>query len=587
MGSSPSKPTNKLGKSKKNVVRVRRFSTIEETVAAKAPSSEESSFENNIFSQESRGLAQNSSSGHSVRSIDSVTEPDAGEFSENEFLHVHGSRMKNSTPNAVLMQQNPKVILAQRSRSQPEGRESLRRVNNRSSDYNELHSFVHENLRTTSGVKGLQNLGNTCFMNSALQCLSNTIPLTDYFIGFDFKSEINKENILGTGGSLAAAYSQIIDQMWWVETERSVVIPRQFKLAISKFAPQFEGYHQHDSLELLSFLLDGIHEDLNRVTEKPFVEDPEGDGSNDSDIALKAWRGYLLRNRSIIVDLFQGQLRSTLTCKKNGKGCGHKSIKFEPFMYLTLPISDETKTIDDCMDLFVCEEELSGSDKWYCPKCKTHVNATKKLDLWMLPPILIVNLKRFEFTKKGKRMKILKPIGYDLAQWKLSTFVRGNQTSSQVYDLYATINHYGDKNHGHYTAYACNRMDDKWYEFNDSRCSMMEDDDLSEVEDNMSAYVLFYNRVEDSSHSGESCRSNYSSTIRRQSLGRPHLWPHNVTTRIPDEESKNISNNRENFKNFTRTKSNDSNSSLASSHNQSLGQQHSLRSLLCSVNEET
>lgn len=161
------------------------------------------------------------------------------------------------------------------------------------------------------GVIGLQNLGNTCFINSSLQCLSATIPLTDYFLGFDYRSEINKENFLGTGGKLATAYAELMKKMW-VGTN-SVVEPREFKAQLGTFAPQFNGYRQHDSQELLAFLLDGIHEDLNRVKNRPYIEDKDCDGKNDENDAIESWKNYLRRNKSLVVDLFQGQLKNTCT----------------------------------------------------------------------------------------------------------------------------------------------------------------------------------------------------------------------------------------------------------------------------------
>lgn len=99
--------------------------------------------------------------------------------------------------------------------------------------------------------------------------------------------------------------------------------------ALCSFNSSFKGYGQHDISECLLFVLDGLHEDLNRVTgSKPYVEDVEiestigGDESGDGEIGRKAWEGYLRRNKSIIVDLFQGQLRCTLRCQT--KGCGRE-----------------------------------------------------------------------------------------------------------------------------------------------------------------------------------------------------------------------------------------------------------------------
>lgn len=92
--------------------------------------------------------------------------------------------------------------------------------------------------------------------------------------------------------------------------------PYAFKSAISQFASQFKGDQQQDAQEFLAFLLDGMHEDLNMVRIKPTVTDPDSDGSNyrDEDLATISWNNYLKRNNSIIVDLFQGQYRSVVTC---------------------------------------------------------------------------------------------------------------------------------------------------------------------------------------------------------------------------------------------------------------------------------
>lgn len=88
-------------------------------------------------------------------------------------------------------------------------------------------------------------------------------------------------------------------------------------MQLQRFAPQFSGYQQHDSQELVAFLLDGLHEDLNRVLKKPYVEKPDWEGGDDLELvklAQHSWEGYMKRNDSIIVDLFQGQYQSTLVC---------------------------------------------------------------------------------------------------------------------------------------------------------------------------------------------------------------------------------------------------------------------------------
>jgi ubiquitin carboxyl-terminal hydrolase 8 len=396
----------------------------------------------------------------------------------------------------------------------------------RANTYSHVHDTVMYNLSEAEmskhdqsvpmGVIGLRNLGNTCYINSSLQCLSSTIPLTDYFLGYDYRSEINQDNFLGTGGKLATAYSELMKQMWL--GRKSVVDPTEFKRQLGTFAPQFNGFHQHDAQELLSFLLDGIHEDLNRVKEKPYVEDRDCDGTSDEVDAIEAWKNYLRRNRSLIVDLFQGQFRNTCKCLT----CGHVNIRFEPFMYLSLPMSETSQSIKDCMDLYLDEEVLQGEDQWYCEKCKTHRDATKKIDLWILPPILIVHLKRFRYNDSGQvGSKNDASIQYSVTQWDLKSRVRSKGGVMPVYDLYAVSNHMGGLGGGHYTACALNRFDDVWYEFNDS--SYRSVDASVHQHHQKSAYLLFYNRSE-----GDITMplNERSPVIRRQSVSRPELWPH-------------------------------------------------------------
>ena len=116
-------------------------------------------------------------------------------------------------------------------------------------------------------------------MNSAVQCLSNCVSLTKYFVNDFYKNELNMENPLGMRGEIADAYAGLMHQMW--SGKYSMISPRQFKTAVGRFAPQFSGYQQQDSQELMAFLLDGLHEDLNRIKKKPYVELKDFDGSPD------------------------------------------------------------------------------------------------------------------------------------------------------------------------------------------------------------------------------------------------------------------------------------------------------------------
>lgn len=161
-------------------------------------------------------------------------------------------------------------------------------------------------------------------------------------------------------GQVAEAFGQLIERMW--HGTGTSVAPREFKQAVARFAPQFSGYGQQDSQELLAFLLDGTHEDLNRILKKPATSAPDWEGGGDKELvemAKTCWEQYRSRNDSVIVDLFQGQYRSTVVCPDCDKVSSPESSKaerstvvhhvcpsqvsitFDPFMYVTtnLPVT--------------------------------------------------------------------------------------------------------------------------------------------------------------------------------------------------------------------------------------------------------
>ncbi|XP_050898059.1 ubiquitin carboxyl-terminal hydrolase 9 [Lathyrus oleraceus] len=198
------------------------------------------------------------------------------------------------------------------------------------------------------GLAGLQNLGNTCFMNSTLQCLVHTPPLVEFFLQ-DYNDEINRDNPLGMSGELALAFGDLLRKLW--SSGRTAIAPRAFKGKLARFAPQFSGYNQHDSQELLAFLLDGLHEDLNRVKQKPYIEMKDSDNRPDEEVAYECWKNHMARNDSLIVDECQvSQYKSTLVCPE----CGKISITFDPFMYLSLPLPS-TVTRAMTITVFYCD----------------------------------------------------------------------------------------------------------------------------------------------------------------------------------------------------------------------------------------
>jgi len=144
----------------------------------------------------------------------------------------------------------------------------------------------------------------------------------------------------------------------------------------------------------------------------------------------------------------------------------------------------------DCVSLFTTNEKLGANDPWYCPKCKEFHQAMKKFDLFKLPQILVVHLKRFQYSK-WSRDKLSTVVDFPIEGLDLSSFLHDKSPDKDtIYDLFAVSNHSGGLGGGHYTAYAKNKFDNKWYLFNDSSCSLVSESNIV----SSSAYVLFYSK---------------------------------------------------------------------------------------------
>ncbi|XP_075047286.1 ubiquitin carboxyl-terminal hydrolase 2 isoform X2 [Mixophyes fleayi] len=335
--------------------------------------------------------------------------------------------------------------------------------------------------KVVHGLVGLRNLGNTCFMNSILQCLSNTKDLRDYCLKNSYQCDLNSKTC---STAIMKEFAHLL-QAIWTSSVNEVVSPSEFKTQIQRYAPRFMGYNQQDAQEFLRFLLDGLHNEVNRVTVRPKFSHQDLDHLIDTEKGKLMWKRYLEREDSRIVELFVGQLKSSLTCTE----CGYCSTVFDPFWDLSLPIAKKSTpevSLMDCIRLFTKEDILEGDEKPTCCRCKARRRCTKKFTVQRFPKILVLHLKRFS-EARIRSSKLSTFVNFPLKDLDLREFSSEPSTHA-TYNLYAVSNHSGTTMGGHYTAYCKNPNNGEWYTYNDSRVTAMSSSQVKSSD----AYVLFY-----------------------------------------------------------------------------------------------
>lgn len=186
----------------------------------------------------------------------------------------------------------------------------------------------------TNGLIGLTNLGNTCYMNACLQCLTHLPLFVDYFENDYYLYDLNAKN--ATPDSLACSFSELIKTIY--QTEQNVIAPRKFKQCLGQKCSRFRGYEQHDAQEALSKILESLGDELNRVTEKEYYHMRYSDRPN-TEVANEWWHYQISREKSIITALFAGQHQSISQCV----GCECQSIRYEVFNQIELDVPSVEK----------------------------------------------------------------------------------------------------------------------------------------------------------------------------------------------------------------------------------------------------
>lgn len=333
------------------------------------------------------------------------------------------------------------------------------------------------------GLTGLANLGNTCFLNSTMQCLSHTYELNELLNNKKKLNSMMRDNIESI---VLKEWDKLRELMW---KENCGISPAGFVKNVHHIAEKkgwsvFTGFAQNDLPEFLIFLMDCFHESIKREVKMNI----NGTSQNDTDVlaekCYKMIKKIYSKEYSEIIKLFYG-----ITVSEIQKISGETlSITPEPQFMFHVPLCvDKPKcTLYDCFDLFTTSEELGDDNKWYYEKEDKHINIKKQIKIFSLPEILIISLKRFN----NRNMKNNMLVEFPIDNLDLSKYICGYDDDIYKYDLYGVCNHMGSSMGGHYTAYVKN-ANNKWYLFNDIKVN--EIIDKTKIVSN-SAYCLFYRK---------------------------------------------------------------------------------------------
>jgi len=324
-----------------------------------------------------------------------------------------------------------------------------------------------ENL--LNGLCGLNNLGNTCYMNSVIQCLSHTKRLRDFLLSGEYKN-YTKESCQQF--IMLNELNNLIRELWL--NGNRVVSPNNFfshlqMLSFQLGNGQFVGRNQNDSGELLIFILDLLHESLATILVQTNIRE--------NNLALEQWKLIYKNGESPILNTFYNQVETKIKCGK----CNNITYNYQPTSLLHLPIPNTSFiSLDDCLEKFSLEEELNDDNLYNCERCNEYVIAKRTDHIYKTNDYLIIVLERFD--KNG--IKNNQPVDFPTFDLDLSPYMTHN--IEKRYKLYGIVNHIGGMNGGHYFSYIENNG--QWYEFNDSSVRTIPIENIV----SSSAYILFY-----------------------------------------------------------------------------------------------
>ena len=344
---------------------------------------------------------------------------------------------------------------------------------------------------------GLNNIGATCYMNATLQALSNTDKLSEYFLKNYKYDKDDKKKIMSN------EFFKVIDNLWKFENNSKSYSPYDFKETLSQENPLFAGIAANDSKDLINFLLERLHTELNVIKNdivfnENYVIAPN-DQLNEQTMLNLFTKEFAVKYNSIISNLFYGLLETKSQCQ----GCKNIKFNFQIYSFIEFPLervnlycfnmgkrnnynmnSNKNPDVDlyECFEYYGNFDLMTGDNQMYCNICNCLCDALYGTLLYSAPNYLIINLNR----GRGAVYECKVNFPEQLNIFNFVTYKNGNT----VFELYAVICHLGPSSmSGHFVAYCKNKRDKKWYLFNDGMVSKC--NNPYEYQNGM-PYILFY-----------------------------------------------------------------------------------------------
>jgi len=361
----------------------------------------------------------------------------------------------------------------------------IHKMNNDTLDLSDFLPIKSIDKISFPGIIGLQNIGATCYMNATLQCFSNIGRLKTYLLNKNIYQDL--ENNKNSSKKLSFALAEVLKNLW-EKLEHRFYAPNNFKNLISEMNPLFKGIAANDPKDLILFLLEKMHNELN----KPINNIPDNNKGPISSNFIEVYKDFVYwfenKNKSIISDEFYFFTNNISTCQY----CGTKINNTQSNNILFFPLEEVRKyknykhnnvAILDCFDYYG-KKEIYPS--FYCNSCKQNYQAISQTQIIRAPKTLIMNFNR------GKGIEFNVNVIFE-EYLNLRKYVCDNN-SPYYYELTGVICHFGSNDMGgHFIAYCKNSNNCEWYKYNDqivTKCS------FNEVKGTGLPYVLFYNYVE-------------------------------------------------------------------------------------------